>query len=83
MGYSTIFHIDDDDDDIFFFAAAVENISSTARCFSFTNAGKAMQKLLNGELLPDIIFLDLNMPVINGQEFLADPCRRKRGGLRA
>jgi len=28
-------------------------------------------KLLSGELIPDVIFLDLNMPIINGQEFLA------------
>ena len=38
--------------------------------FSFTNAGEALQKLVTGETPPDVIFLDLNMPVINGQEFL-------------
>ncbi|OXA71984.1 hypothetical protein B0A67_09140 [Flavobacterium aquidurense] len=41
MGYTTIFHIDNDDD-IFFFAAAIEHISASANCFSFTNAAKAM-----------------------------------------
>lgn len=71
MGYTKIFHIDDDDDDIDFFAAAIEYLSDGASCFSFTNASKALQKLLTGELIPDVIFLDLNMPVINGQEFLA------------
>jgi CheY-like chemotaxis protein len=71
MGYIKIFHIDDDDDDIEFFVAAIEYLSDRASCFSFTNASKALQKIVSGELRPDIIFLDLNMPVINGQEFLA------------
>lgn len=71
MGYTKIFHIDDDDDDIDFFVAAIEYLSDEASCFSFTNAAKALDKLVSGELIADIIFLDLNMPVINGQEFLA------------
>jgi CheY-like chemotaxis protein len=71
MGYTKIFHIDDDADDIEFFLAAVEYLSDGARCFSFTNSVKALQKLTSGELMADIIFLDLNMPIINGQEFLA------------
>ncbi|TDO68071.1 response regulator receiver domain-containing protein [Flavobacterium chryseum] len=71
MGYKTIFHIDDDDDDIIFFVAAIEYLSATTNCFSFTNANKALQKLITSELIPDAIFLDINMPVINGPEFLA------------
>jgi CheY-like chemotaxis protein len=71
MEYSKIFHIDDDRDDIDFFIAAIEYLSDDVKCFSFTNAVKALQKLLSGELIPDIIFLDLNMPIINGEEFLA------------
>lgn len=70
MGYKTIFHIDDDDDDIIFFNAAVEHLSAAASCFSFTNAEKALQKLTSGEFLPDAIFLDINMPQINGQKLL-------------
>ncbi len=70
MGYKTIFHIDDDDDDIDFFATAVNQLSAAVSYFSFTNAGEALQKLVTGETAPDVIFLDLNMPVINGQEFL-------------
>lgn len=72
MGYTKIFHIDDDQDDIDFFVAAIEYLSDGVSCFSFTNASKALQKLVSGELIPDVIFLDLNMPIINGQEFLAN-----------
>jgi len=71
MGHIKIFHIDDDQDDIDFFIAAIAYISDEKSCFSFTNASKAPQKLVSGELIPDVIFLDLNMPVINGQEFLS------------
>lgn len=71
MGYTKIFHIDDDADDIEFFVAAIGYLSDGASCFSFTNAVKALQKLTTGELIADIIFVDLNMPIINGQEFLA------------
>jgi len=70
MGYKTIFHIDDDQDDIEFFAFTVNQLSTSASCLSFTDAILAMQKLISGEILPDVIFLDLNMPLINGQEFL-------------
>lgn len=71
MGYQTIFHIDDDDDDIDFFATAVNQLSAAISCFSFSNAAEALQKLLDGEMIPDVIFLDLNMPVMNGQQFLS------------
>ncbi len=69
MGYKIIFHIDDDDDDIDFFTTAIDQLSSAVTYFSFKDADDALQKLITGEVLPDVIFLDLNMPVINGQEF--------------
>lgn len=72
MSYTTIFHIDDDHDDIYFFAAAIEHLSGSAKCFSFANAAKALHTLQSFEILPDTIFLDLNMPIINGQEFLSE-----------
>ncbi|MGE6355993.1 response regulator [Flavobacterium sp. NPDC079362] len=70
MGHIKIFHIDDDNDDIDFFVEAIGYLSEQISCVSFTNASTALQKLTGGELIPDVIFLDLNMPVINGQEFL-------------
>lgn len=71
MGYKTIFHIDDDDDDIDFFATAVSQLSASVHYFSFTDAAAALKTLVNGELIPDAIFLDLNIPVINGHDFLS------------
>jgi len=34
------------------------------------NGKDALSKLINGDELPDLIFLDLNMPVMNGVEFI-------------
>lgn len=71
MLYQNILLIDDDDDDQEIFLLAVEQISGTANCVAFSDATLALQKLSDFEILPDVIFLDLNMPVMNGQQFLA------------
>ena len=34
------------------------------------NGREALQNLQNSSQLPDIIFLDLNMPLMNGRQFL-------------
>ena len=66
----TILHIDDDVDDRELFASAVHEISTTAKCVSFSHAHKALTALELRESIPDYIFLDLNMPLMNGEEFL-------------
>ncbi len=71
MGYKTFFYIDNDRDDIDFFAMALNRLSAAVSYILFTDAGEALQILVTGETPPDIIFLDLNMPVINGHEFLS------------
>lgn len=70
MGFKTILLIDDDPDDHELFIEAVQQISNTTTCISLTSAILALQKLKSKELNPDVIFLDLNMPVMSGQEFL-------------
>lgn len=64
--------IDDDSDDIDLFSEAVSNISPEIKCWT-ANDGFEGLKLLNEELvvLPDYIFLDVNMPVMGGRECLA------------
>lgn len=66
----TILHIDDDVDDRELFASAVHEISTTAKCVGFSEANKALRALESREIIPDYIFLDLNMPLMNGEEFL-------------
>jgi len=65
-----IFLIDDDEDDLFFFKDALELIYPTLRCDTATNGKTAIDKLKVSSSLPDLIFLDLNMPVMDGFEFL-------------
>jgi CheY-like chemotaxis protein len=68
--YKTIMLIDDDDDDQEIFLAAVEKVSKSVSCLTFSDASEALKQLIKDEVLPDLIFLDLNMPVMNGQQFL-------------
>ncbi len=65
-----IFLIDDDEDDQFMFKEVIESINPTLQCETATNGKIALDKLKVSASLPDIIFLDLNMPVMNGFDFL-------------
>ena len=62
--------IDDDLDDQFFLKEVLDSINPTLHCETATNGKIALDKLKESASLPDIIFLDFNMPVINGFDFL-------------
>lgn len=80
MAYRNILLIDDDDDDQEIFLEVVEEISQEVVCTALSDASEALQKLTDGELQPDVIFLDLNMPVMSGQQFLTEI--KQRPGLK-
>lgn len=50
--------------------AAVEELKTPVTCTIFDNAIKALKALEEKNIEPDLIFLDLNMPLMNGQQFL-------------
>ncbi len=64
--------IDDDPDDRFLFAEACKDIGSPVQCSFATNGAEGIHYLETTTQLPDIIFLDINMPVMNGIECLME-----------
>lgn len=73
---SEILHVllaDDDADDRLFFKEAMEEINTETRV-SFVNDGSQLSYYLNQSdiRLPDILFIDINMPVKNGMECLKE-----------
>jgi len=63
--------IDDDIDDAGLFSAALKKVAPLVSLQYFNEADKALQYLLEEkEGLPDIVFVDINMPKINGWELL-------------
>lgn len=64
---------DDDIDDCIFFREALEELPFTSN-LSIVNDGVELMRLLAGKLtnLPDMLFLDLNMPRKTGYECLSE-----------
>jgi CheY-like chemotaxis protein len=72
FGFDAVFLcVDDDLDDIEVFCDAVKTINPNYRCITARN-GKEAIDLLNNGLLPDCIFLDINMPIMNGKQTLKE-----------
>ena len=64
--------IDDDTDDSELFAEALTAIKSATVCYCAGDGEEAIQKLSEKEIeKPDMIFLDINMPVMDGWDCLS------------
>jgi len=62
---------DDDTDDALLFTQAADLMKSSI-LLSFAEDGEQLMRFLSRDTLPDMIFLDLNMPVKNGIECLRE-----------
>ena len=69
----TLYLIDDDIDDLDFFCEAVTSIDPSIICVKATDSEAALKAFQQHDVpIPDLIFLDLNMPLIDGRRLLAE-----------
>ena len=61
--------IDDDEDDVTIFIDTLDRVDISYKCTWAKSGEQAISQL--AYLVPDIIFLDINMPCMNGFECLA------------
>ncbi|MEO5599456.1 MAG: response regulator [Cyclobacteriaceae bacterium] len=69
MAFEQILLIEDDHE---IFISAAKGVSASVSCTTLFDAKEALKKLAKKEIIPDVIFLDLNMPVMSGQQFLME-----------
>ncbi|NIG57463.1 response regulator [Chitinophaga sp. Cy-1792] len=71
MQKHTILMIDDDADDRQLFRDAIQEVAPDSLALTFESGPEAISKLKDKSIsAPDFIFLDLNMPLMNGKECL-------------
>lgn len=70
MKKKVIMIIDDDADDIMFFKEALEKMQPSYKSMEANCSIKALQFLRKSKQLPDYIFLDINMPIMDGRDCL-------------
>ena len=64
--------IDDDSDDQEIFLSVMQELGPSIHCITATNGQEAIQRLTKREIAPDLIFVDMNMPLMNGKQFLQE-----------
>lgn len=77
----TCFLIDDDTDDQEIFLSVLGEFGPSVHCITAANGYEAINKLINREVEPDLIFVDMNMPIMNGKQFLKE--RHLLDGIKA
>ena len=64
--------VDDDADDRYVFIYALQNVDASINVETAVDGIDALQKLAENKATPQLIFLDLNMPRMNGKSFLKE-----------
>jgi len=65
-----IFAVDDDQDDLDLFVETLAQVDNSIICVTATNGLEALDYLDSDVENPDLIFLDINMPKLNGIDAL-------------
>jgi CheY-like chemotaxis protein len=71
-GYKTCLLIDDNYIDNFVTRRILESSNFAENIVVQQSAAEAIDAIRNGHIKPDVIFLDLRMPLMNGFEFLQE-----------
>nr|MBA2745353.1 response regulator [Flavisolibacter sp.] len=73
MNFNKYYIVDDDAEDRDLLIEALYSIDKGGQCFTAKNGEEGLKKLAEDLIpLPDFIFLDLNMHLLNGKLFLID-----------
>ena len=69
-----ILYVEDDPDDCDLFIEAIQKISDVqpATCIIAKDGEEALAKLIDFPQNPDLIFLDINIPLLDGKELIAE-----------
>lgn len=73
-----ILYAEDDIDDFDFFCEVVKGATPEATCVNVRNGVETMDYLNDCSVLPDIIFLDINMPGMDGKACLREIKKHSR-----
>ncbi|MEJ1241423.1 response regulator [Chryseolinea sp. T2] len=71
MRRNTLMIIDDDSDDVELFIEALLELDNTVVWWKELNSSRALARLLSNDVQnPEVIFLDINMPILSGWDVL-------------
>jgi CheY-like chemotaxis protein len=72
MKNTVILLVDDDEDDCELFIAAIASLNKNILTTISNNSLEALNNLKTATVLPDFIFLDMQMPYLSGAEFIQE-----------
>lgn len=79
LAATIVYIIDDDLDDQNFLIETIKEIEPSIECYTAINGVEGLKRLeANAVPFPSVIFLDLNMPRIDGRRFLIEIKKRPR-----
>lgn len=78
MPLKSLLLVDDDMDDQDIFRTALSEVAQSVLFTTANNGEEALRKLNGNHVHPDVIFLDINMPILNGFDTLVEIKKQER-----